>query len=59
VDLAFSAAERALAAEFAGWLREHLVLPGSFGTADEEIAWGRGWQARLAADRWVGIDWPV
>ena len=27
-------------------------------TLAEEVAWGRAWQARLAADRWVGIHWP-
>ena len=27
-------------------------------SADEELEWGRQWQARLAADRWVGIQWP-
>jgi alkylation response protein AidB-like acyl-CoA dehydrogenase len=30
----------------------------SFADADEEIAWGRAWQARLASGRWVGIHWP-
>ncbi len=58
MDLAFTAVEEALAAEFAGWLRDNLTLPGAFTSVEDEIAWGRTWQARLAAGRWVGIDWP-
>jgi alkylation response protein AidB-like acyl-CoA dehydrogenase len=34
-------------------------LPPPFATAADEVAWGRDWQARLAADRWVGVDWPA
>ena len=36
----------------------NLGLPPPFATLDDEVAWGRQWQARLAADRWVGIHWP-
>jgi len=58
VDLSFTDAERAFAEEIRTWLAEHLELPPPFATLDEEIAWGRAWQAKLAADRWVGIHWP-
>ena len=32
------------------WLAEHLELPPRFDTLAEEIAWGREWQARMAAE---------
>ena len=51
-------------AELRRWLTEHLTdalrreqvaqLPEA-----ERIAVLRGWQARLAADRWVAITWPT
>jgi alkylation response protein AidB-like acyl-CoA dehydrogenase len=58
VDLSFTDEERAFAAEFRAWLDDNLELPPSFDSFDDEIAWGRKWQAKLAADRWVGIHWP-
>ncbi len=58
MDLSFDDDEAAFAAEVRAWLDEHLEVPGPFSTLDEEIAWGRTWQARLAADRWVGLTWP-
>jgi alkylation response protein AidB-like acyl-CoA dehydrogenase len=58
VDLSFTAAERTFAEEIRAWLAANLELPPVFATLDEEIAWGRTWQAKLAADRWVGIHWP-
>jgi alkylation response protein AidB-like acyl-CoA dehydrogenase len=59
MDLAFTSEEQAFAAEIRAWLDEHLELPPAFASLDEEIEWGRRWQAKLAADRWVGIHWPV
>jgi alkylation response protein AidB-like acyl-CoA dehydrogenase len=59
MDLSFTDAEQAFAAEFRAWLDEHLEIPPAFATFDDEIAWGRTWQAKLAADRWVGIHWPA
>jgi alkylation response protein AidB-like acyl-CoA dehydrogenase len=59
VDLSFTAEEQAFALEIRGWLQEHLELPPGFASLEEQIAWGREWQARLAADRWVGIHWPA
>ncbi len=58
MDLSFTDAERAFAAEIRGWLAANLELPPAFASLDDEIAWGRQWQAKLAADRWVGIHWP-
>ena len=59
MDLSFSPDELAFAAEVRAWLAEHLEEPPEFADLDEEIAWGRRWQARLAEDRWVGIHWPA
>ncbi|MGZ4676320.1 MAG: acyl-CoA dehydrogenase family protein [Acidimicrobiia bacterium] len=59
MDLSFTDAERAFAAEIRAWLATNLDVPPEFATLDEQIAWGRAWQAKLAADRWVGIHWPA
>jgi Acyl-CoA dehydrogenases len=59
VDLSFSDAELAFAADIRAWLAVHLDVPPAFESLDDEIAWGREWQAKLAADRWVGIHWPA
>ncbi|HEY2428662.1 MAG TPA: acyl-CoA dehydrogenase family protein [Acidimicrobiales bacterium] len=58
MDLSFSPRERALAAEVREWLAANLAPPPAFTTLEEEVAWGRRWQAQLAAARWVGIHWP-
>src|SRR5882757_3863699 len=58
MDLSFSPEETAFAAEIRSWLAANLELPPRFASLEDEIAWGRAWQAKLAADRWVGIHWP-
>ena len=58
MDLSFSEAERAFAAEVRQWLADHLEPPPPFATLAEEVEWGRRWQAQLAEGRWVGIHWP-
>lgn len=58
MDLAFTTDEMTFAAEVREWLRAHLDLPPRFDSLDDEIGWGRKWQAKLAADHWVGIHWP-
>jgi alkylation response protein AidB-like acyl-CoA dehydrogenase len=58
MDLSFSAEEQAFAAEVRGWLADHFVEAPTFDSIDDEVAWGRRWQAELAIDRWVGIWWP-
>jgi alkylation response protein AidB-like acyl-CoA dehydrogenase len=52
MDLAFSEEEQAFAAEIREWLRVNLEPP------QDDLEWGRRWQAKLARDRWVGIHWP-
>src|SRR5438105_9151867 len=58
MDLSFSPEEQAFAAEVRRWLAANLGEVPTFASFDEEVAWGRRWQARLAAERWVGIHWP-
>jgi len=58
MDLAFSPAEQAMALEVREWLVANLEPPPPFDTLEAEVAWGQGWQARLAEARWVGIHWP-
>jgi alkylation response protein AidB-like acyl-CoA dehydrogenase len=59
VDLSFSVQEEEFASEIRGWLADNLTQPPSFSSLDEEIEWGRAWQAKMAASRWVAIGWPV
>ncbi len=58
MDLSFTADEQAFAAEARGWLAQNVELPPPFTDVDDEVAWGRAWQAKLAASRWVGLHWP-
>ncbi|MDW3219747.1 MAG: acyl-CoA dehydrogenase family protein [Acidimicrobiales bacterium] len=60
MDLSLAPAEAAFAAEVRVWLADHLAdKPTRFASMDEEVAWGRQWQARMAADRMVAISWPT
>ena len=59
MNLSFDEGEAKFAAEVRSWLHAHLDLPPSFSTIEDEIAWGKAWQAKLAAGRWVGIHWPA
>jgi alkylation response protein AidB-like acyl-CoA dehydrogenase len=58
MDLSFTPQEEAFAAEIREWLRANVESPPPFASTDDELEWGRRWQAKLAADRWVGIHWP-
>ena len=58
MDLALSVDEQAFRDEVRRWMEANVGVPPTFRSLDEEFAWGRTWQARLAADRWVGIHWP-
>jgi alkylation response protein AidB-like acyl-CoA dehydrogenase len=58
MDLSFTDEELAFAAEARDWLAANLEVPPPFRSLEEEVAWGRAWQARLAEGRWVGIMWP-
>jgi alkylation response protein AidB-like acyl-CoA dehydrogenase len=65
MDLSPTAEERALREEIRAWLRANLPweygkgLPPRFDDLAEEVAFGRAWQAKLAAGRWVGVGWPT
>ncbi|MBV8160507.1 MAG: acyl-CoA dehydrogenase family protein [Acidimicrobiia bacterium] len=59
MDLSFTPGEEAFAAEVRQWLAANLGEVPSFSTFDEEVAWGRRWQAQLAAEHWVGLHWPA
>jgi alkylation response protein AidB-like acyl-CoA dehydrogenase len=59
VDLTLTAADAAFADEAREWLAANVEQPPAFARVADEVAWGRAWQARLAADRWVGIHWPA
>ena len=58
MDLALKEEDEEFAASFRAWLGEHLRRPPAFVDLADEVAWGREWQATLAADRWVGVHWP-
>ena len=58
MNLALTPAEVAFRDEVRRWLDANVDLPGRFRSLEDEFEWGRKWQARLAADRWVGIHWP-
>ena len=58
MDLSLREEDEQFASAFRAWLGEHLVAPPAFVDLADEVAWGRRWQATLAADRWVGVHWP-
>ncbi|MEM7143088.1 MAG: acyl-CoA dehydrogenase family protein [Actinomycetota bacterium] len=59
MDLTLAPGEAAFADEVRRWLAGHLAdKPTSFASIDDEVTWGREWQARMAADRMVAISWP-
>jgi alkylation response protein AidB-like acyl-CoA dehydrogenase len=65
MDLHENDTEHALREEMRAWLRANLPweygkgLPPRFDDLAEEVAFGRAWQAELAAGRWVGVGWPT
>ena len=58
MDLALAPEEAAFADEVRSWLAAHVDRPGPFESVDDEVRWGRRWQATMAADRMVAISWP-
>ena len=58
MDLSLSAADQAFALDVRAWLARHARRPGAVLSPEEEIAWGRRWQAELAGARMVAISWP-
>ncbi|HEY7916193.1 MAG TPA: acyl-CoA dehydrogenase family protein, partial [Acidimicrobiales bacterium] len=65
MDLGMTPEQMELRNQLHGWLVANLPweygvgLPPRSPDLGEEVAFGRRWQAMLAADRWVGITWPV
>ncbi|HEV3281599.1 MAG TPA: acyl-CoA dehydrogenase family protein [Acidimicrobiales bacterium] len=65
VDLRMTAQQDQLREDLRRWLVANLPweygvgLPPRSADLDAEVSFGRSWQSRLAADRWVGITWPV
>src|SRR4051812_23517586 len=59
MDLSFTDSEEALAREVRTWLHDNLEPPPAFDVVEDEVAWGRAWQAKLASARWVAISWPA
>jgi len=65
MDLQMTPEQLRLQAELRAWLTAH--LPWAYGTEPpsrpsdlaEVVSFGRQWQASLAADRWVGVTWPL
>ncbi len=65
MDFAFSPAEEDFRQEFRQWLSEHLV--GEYrkylgvGGSSDATHWDirMAWEKELAADKWLGITWPV
>jgi alkylation response protein AidB-like acyl-CoA dehydrogenase len=64
VDLTPTAEQQRLRAECREWLEANLPweygvgLPQRHASLDDEVAFGRSWQRRLADGRWVGVTWP-
>ena len=64
MDLSPTAEQQSLRAECRSWLEAHLPweygigLPPRHASLDDEVAFGRSWQRRLAEGRWVGVTWP-
>ncbi|MDR3649263.1 MAG: acyl-CoA dehydrogenase family protein [Acidimicrobiales bacterium] len=58
MDLSLKKEDEEFAASFRDWLAGHPHHPPAFVDLADEVAWGREWQATLAADRWVGVHWP-
>ncbi len=59
MDLSFTDEERAFAAEFRAWLDDQPRAAAGVRLASTTRSPGVAkWQAKLAADRWVGIHWP-
>ncbi|MGH9018310.1 MAG: acyl-CoA dehydrogenase family protein [Acidimicrobiales bacterium] len=65
MDLTTTPDQEDLRRQLRAWLHEHLPweygvgLPPRFADLAEEVAFGRRWQADLAADGWVGVTWPT
>ncbi len=59
MDLSLTEEEGQFATEVRSWLDAHVEPAPDTDDLDEQVAWGRDWQAQLAAAGWVGLDWPA
>jgi alkylation response protein AidB-like acyl-CoA dehydrogenase len=59
VDLSLDEDQQRFAAEVRAWLVANVEPAPDTGDLARSVAWGRTWQAKLAAAGWVGIDWPA
>ena len=65
MDLTATPQQEDLRAELRSWLVANLPweygsgLPPRFDDLEEEVSFGRDWQARLAGAGWVGVTWPT
>lgn len=67
MDLSLTEEEKRFARDVRDWLSANVErspspvpFAGKGGPGlEEDVARGRAWQAKLAAARWVGINWPV
>src|ERR1700727_1507178 len=65
MNLRTTAEQEILRTQFRSWLQQHLPwpygegLPPRWDDLAETVAFGRRWQADLAAARWVGVTWPT
>jgi alkylation response protein AidB-like acyl-CoA dehydrogenase len=65
MDFRDSSQEAAFRTELRAWLDANLPAGwhgmdrGRWASDDEQLAFLRDWQKRLAADRWIGIHWPA
>jgi alkylation response protein AidB-like acyl-CoA dehydrogenase len=58
MDLTLAPTDAAFAEKVRAWLSANMDKPGRFESIEEEVAWGRRWQATMAAARMVAISWP-
>ena len=59
MDLSLDEDQQRFAAEVRAWLVANVEPAPDTGDLARSVAWGRTWQAKLAAAGWVGIDWPA
>jgi hypothetical protein len=59
VDLSLDEDQQRFASEVRAWLQTNAEPAPDTDDLAVAVAWGRVWQATLAAAGWVGIDWPA
>ena len=58
MDLSLTESEQRFARDVRSWLEANVEQPPDTSDLADQVAWGRVWQAKVAAAGWVGIDWP-